>query len=235
VPYTILDVNPDAVRRAKSKGEKINFGDATRREVLVHARIDSAWVLVLAMSDPLATRRTVALARNLNDKVYIIVRTRYTAEITELLTLGADEVIPEEFETSIEIFSRVLHRFGVPHDTIEDQINRIRVQGYEMLRSTSLPAPAMADLNAALQQAISETITLASNANVVGKTLGELDLRNRTGATVVAIIRSDQTKIAPGADYVFRENDTVVLSGASPKIKAARNILLDGQTGNGAV
>ncbi len=225
VPYTILDVNPDAVRRAKSKGEKINFGDATRREVLVHARIDSAWVLVLAMSDPLATRRAVALARRLNEKVYIIVRTRYTAEITELLRLGADEVIPEEFETSIEIFSRVLHRFGVPHDTIEDQINRIRGQGYEMLRSTSLPAPAMANLNEALLQAITETVTLDPNADVVGKTLGELDLRNRTGATVVAVIRSDKTKISPGADYIFRENDTVVLSGASPKIKAAKNIL----------
>jgi monovalent cation:H+ antiporter-2, CPA2 family len=226
VPYTILDVNPEEVRGAKAKGEKINFGDATRREVLVHARIESAWVLVLAMSDPMATRRAVALARRLNEKVHIIVRTRYTAEITELLRLGADEVIPEEFETSIEIFSRVLYRFGVPQDSIEEQINRIRIQGYEMLRSTSVPAPAMANLNEALQQAITETVILAPENPVVGKTLGELDLRNRTGATVVAVIRSDKTKIAPGAGYVFRENDTVVLSGASPKLKAAKNILL---------
>jgi CPA2 family monovalent cation:H+ antiporter-2 len=225
VPYTILDVNPEEVRRAKVKGEKINFGDVTRREVLVHARIESAWVLVLAMSDPSATRRAVALARRMNDKVYIIVRTRYTVEITELLALGADEVIPEEFETSIEIFSRVLHRFGVPHETIDQQINRIRVQGYEMLRSTSLPAPAMANLNEALQQAITETVTLRADNPVIGKTLGELDLRNRTGATVVAVIRSDKTKIAPGANYVFRENDTVILSGSSPKLKAAENIL----------
>lgn len=226
VPYTILDVNPDEVRRAKAKGEKINFGDATRREVLIHARVDSAWVLVLAMSDPLATRRTVALARRLNEKVYIIVRTRYTAEITELLDLGADEVIPEEFETSIEIFSRVLYRFGVPNETIEGQIDRIRGQGYEMLRSTSLPAPAMVDLNAAIQ----EGITLGPNNKNLGKTLGELDLRNRTGATVVAVIRSDKTKIAPGAEYIFRENDAVVLSGESPCIKAAKNILQDVST-----
>ena len=225
VPYTILDVNPDAVRRAKAKGEKINFGDATRREVLVHARIDSAWVLVLAMSDPHATRRAVALARRLNGNVHIIVRTRYTVEITELLKLGADEVIPEEFETSIEIFSRVLHRFGVPHETIETQIDRIRGQGYEMLRSTSLLASDMAVLSAALQQAITETITITSESDVVGKTLGDLDLRNRTGATVVAVIRSDKTKIAPGANYVLHENDNVVLSGSSPDIKAAINVL----------
>ena len=225
VPYTILDVNAEEVRRAKARGEKINFGDATRREVLIHARIDSAWVLVLAMSDPQATRRAVALARRLNEKVHIIVRTRYTAEITELLRLGADEVIPEEFETSIEIFARVLHRFGVPHDTIETQIDRIRGQGYEMLRSTSLMAADMAVLSAALQQAITETVTITSESDVVGKTLGDLDLRNRTGATVVAVIRSDKTKIAPGANYHLHENDTVVLSGSSPNIKAAINVL----------
>jgi CPA2 family monovalent cation:H+ antiporter-2 len=225
VPYTILDVNADAVRRAKDKGEKINFGDATRREVLIHAGIDRAWVLVLAMSDPLASRRTVSLARSLNNKVHIIVRTRYTAEITELLSLGADEVIPEEFETSIEIFARVLYRFGVPNDVIEDQISKIRGQGYEMLRSASLPPVVMGNLNAALLQAITETVTLNSRSSVIGKTLGELDLRNRTGATVVAVIRSDKTKVSPGAGYVFHENDTVVLSGSSPKIKAAINLL----------
>ncbi|CAN5251621.1 monovalent cation:proton antiporter-2 (CPA2) family protein [soil metagenome] len=225
VSYTILDVNADAVRRAKDKGEKINFGDATRREVLIHAGIERAWVLVLAMSDPHASRRTVALARSLSKRVHIIVRTRYTAEITGLLSLGADEVIPEEFETSIEIFARVLYRFGVPNDVIEDQISHIRGQGYEMLRSASLPPVVMGNLNAALLQAITETVTLNSGSNVIGKTLGELDLRNRTGATVVAVIRSDKTKVSPGAGYVFHENDTIVLSGSSPKIKAAINIL----------
>ena len=90
VPYTILDVNAENVRSAKEKGEKINFGDATRREVLTHAAVDKAWVLVLAMSDPEAGRRTVALARSLNKDLHIIVRTRYTAEITELLRLGGE-------------------------------------------------------------------------------------------------------------------------------------------------
>ena len=59
VPYTILDLNAETVRRAKEKGEKINFGDATRREVLHHAHVKDANALVLAMSDPQAARRTV--------------------------------------------------------------------------------------------------------------------------------------------------------------------------------
>lgn len=221
VPYTILDVNAEVVRSAKEKGEKINFGDAARREVIMHAGIDKAWVLVLAMSDPEAGRRTVALARSLNKELHIIVRTRYTAEITELLRLGANEVIPEEFETSIEIFSRVLHRFGMPRSTIEDQIGRIRRQGYEMLRSPSIPQVEMGNLNEALHKAVTQTVLLKERSPVTGKDLGEIDLRGKTGATVLAVIRNGETKVSPGAGYKLCEGDTLLLSGSAEKIERA--------------
>lgn len=225
VPYTILEVNADVVRRAKNKGEKINFGDATRREVLLHAAIQNAWVMVLAMSDPSAARRAVSLARSLNDRVHIIVRTRYTVEITELLRLGANEVIPEEFETSIEIFARVLHRFGMPRSTIEDQIGRIRQQGYEMLRSSSILQTEMGNLNAALHEAVTETIKLTSGSQAIARDLGDLDLRGRTGATVIAVIRDGETKVSPGAHYKLLEGDTLLLSGSGEKIEKAIALL----------
>src|SRR5215204_1854213 len=174
VPYMVLELNADVVRRAKAKGEKINFGDATRREVMLHAGIEQAWALVLAMSDAAAARRTVDLAHKLNSNLHIIVRTRYVSEITELFDLGANEVIPEEFETSIEIFSRVLHRYGTPRDLIEQQIARIREQGYEMLRSASSPALPMNSPAINLDGASTETVTVDELSPVIGKNLGEL-------------------------------------------------------------
>lgn len=221
VPYTILEVDAEVVRRSKAKGEKINFGDATRREVLLHAGIEKAWVLVLAMSDPTAVRRTVSLARSLNDKLHIIVRTRYTVEITELVSLGANEVIPEEFETSIEIFARVLQRFGVSRGTIEEQIAKIRQRGYEMLRSPSTPNIEMGNLNEAMHKAVTRTVRLGAGSPAVGQTLGELDLRGKTGATVIAVIRDGVPKISPGARYTLRENDTILLSGSPEKTNVA--------------
>lgn len=229
VPYTILEVDAEVVRRGKEKGEKINFGDATRREVLMHAAIEHAWILVLAMSDPSAARRAVSLARTLNRRLHIIVRTRYTAEITELHRLGADEVIPEEFETSIEIFSRVLHRFGVARSIVEEQIARIRQQGYEMLRSPSIPQIEMGNLNAALQNAATESVKVHAGSSVIGKNLGELDLRGKTGATVIAVVRDGEAKVSPGANYTLRENDTILLSGSSKKIESALEILQSGR------
>ena len=225
VSYTVLELNAEVVREAKEKGEKINYGDATRREVLHHAAVENANALVLAMSDPQAVRRTVSQARELNDKIYIVVRTRYTSEITELLRLGADEVIPEEFETSIEIFSRVLLRYGVDRHTIEHQIQRIRQQGYEMLRSPSIQRIETTNLKTALQAAITETFKLDGASPAVGKNLGELNLRNETGATLIAVVRGDKTKISPGANYTFEENDILILFGKPEKIEQAIKIL----------
>lgn len=229
IPYVVLELDAEVVKRAKGKGEKINFGDATRREVLAHAKIDQAWAIVLAMSDPHAARRTVTQIRSLSKDVHIIVRTRYVAEISELFAIGADEVIPEEFETSIEIFSRVLYRYGVARTVIENQIDRIRNQGYEMLRSPSGPSGPVEDLRVALNAAGAETVRLPDDSPAIGKNLGELNLRSRTGATVVAIVREGETVVSPGADLNLKAADTVVLLGQPEAIEQTVEFLCPNQ------
>lgn len=193
--------------------------------MLSPAAVDKAWALVLAMSDPHAARRTVKQARMMNPDLHIIVRTRYVAEIGELYNLGANEVIPEEFETSIEIFSRVLLRFGTPRNVIEGQIDRIRQQGYEMLRSSAMPQVQVSELNSALDTASTDTIRLDPGSPAIGKTLGELDLRGETGATVIAVVRDGTSKVSPGANYALAEGDTVVLVGTPKKLRRALDLI----------
>jgi len=221
ISYTILELNAETVRRVKAKGEKINFGDATRREVLHQAHIDEAHGLVLAISDPHAARRTVKQAREMNPNLYIIVRTRYTSEITELLELGANEVIPEEFETSIEIFSRVLQCYGIDRLTIENQIGRIRRQGYEMLRSPSLPQISTANLNTILEAATTETIKLNQSSPAIGKKLSQIKLREQTNVTLMAVVRDNETIISPDAGFKFESEDILILFGKNEDIEHA--------------
>jgi CPA2 family monovalent cation:H+ antiporter-2 len=225
IPYAVLDLNAEMVRRAKEKGEKINFGDSTRREVLNHAHVDEAHALVVAISDPDAARRTVKQARAMNPKLFIVVRTRYTSEIKELLELGANQVIPEEFETSIEIFSRVLQCYGIDRLTIENQISRIRRQGYEMLRSPALPPVAVADLEAVLSSATTESIRLSGSSPVVGQRLGAVDLRRKTNATLIAAVRNGETMISPSRDFVFAADDILVLFGKGEDLETAARLL----------
>ncbi len=226
VPYTILELDAKVVQEAKAKGEKINYGDATRRELLYQSGIEQARALVLGMSDPKAARRAVRQARNINEKLYIVVRTRYTAEIPELLRLGASEVIPEEFETSVEIFARVLHIYGVARPVIDKQIDEIRRKGYEMLRTSTVQEDIkLTYLEEALRIATTETIVLSDLSPAAGFTLGELDLRNKTGVTIIAVTRGNETVVSPSADFKLTERDSLVLMGESEKIKNAVRLL----------
>jgi monovalent cation:H+ antiporter-2, CPA2 family len=138
LPYAVLDLSPLRVRQARLAGEAVVYGDCTRPEVLKQVGIQQAQLLVLAISDPSSARRAVQIARQLNPELQILVRTRYLDEVEELQVLGADEIIPEEFETSIEILSRVLHRYALPHDTIRRLVEEIREDHYGILRRIGL-------------------------------------------------------------------------------------------------
>ena len=139
VPYVILELNSNTVRKMKKMGEPIFYGDGTSIDILHKRGIDSAKALVIAISDAPATRRIVQIARKANPDLYIIVRTRYVSEVDHLLELGSNEVIPEEFETSIEIFSRVLDHYHIPRNVITGHIDNIRNDCYSVLRGVELP------------------------------------------------------------------------------------------------
>src|SRR5687767_6832571 len=221
VPYLVMELNAEAVREANERGERIVYGDATRKEVLHHIGLEQARIIVLAISDPVATRHTVCLARQMNPNIHIIVRTRYMAEISELRELGADEVIPEEFETSIEIFSRVLREYGIGRHVIQRQIAAIRNEGYELLRMPSLPVVDIGEISDALKSASTETLSVESDSIAVGKTIGELKLRKKTGVTIIAITRDGHTEINPGPETRIQADDVLVLLGGEEQIDQA--------------
>ena len=221
IPYLILELNAEVVREASAQGERIIYGDATRKEVIHHVALEHARILVLAISDPTATRHTVWLARQVNPDIHIIVRTRYMSELAELRELGANDVIPEEFETSIEIFSRVLREYGVARHSIQRHVSEIRSEGYQMLRSPSVPLISMSEIAEALGSAATETLMIAEESGAVGRTIGELELRRKTGVTVVAIVRDGITDVNPGSEFRFEAGDIVVLLGAPEQIDLA--------------
>jgi len=135
IPYVIVEMNPVTVKEEKERGEPIIFGDAADEIILKHVSTHHARVVVIAISDPSSTQKIVSKVREFSRTVHIIVRTRYLNEIEASKKLGADEVIPEEFETSIEIFTRVLKHYLVPLNEIEGFTQEIRSGSYEMLRS----------------------------------------------------------------------------------------------------
>jgi len=212
IPYVILELNPETIRTAAAEEEPIIFGDVASRTVLREAGIGKANVMVFAISDPKATRRGVRAARDMAHDLYIIARIRYAADVDELYALGANDVIPEEFETSIEIFSRVLDRFHIPRNIIDAQVKVVRGECYGMLRGTcSAIRPAAERIADLLAAGTTDTYFVGQDAWPAGKTLGALDLRGRTGATVIAVVRGEESFTSPGADFEIREMDALIL------------------------
>jgi CPA2 family monovalent cation:H+ antiporter-2 len=212
IGYFIIELNPVTVREAAAAGERIIFGDVSSPTILDEAGIRRAKGIVFAISDPLVTRRAVRAVRNLNPGLFILVRTRYTTEIDELLRLGADDVIPEEFETSIEIFIRVLEKFHIPRNVVEAQAKVLRGECYGMLRGAcSAVRPVAERISDLLAAGTAETFFVGHGAWPAGRTLGAIDLRGRTGATVIAVVRGEETFTSPGAEFEIREQDTLVL------------------------
>jgi CPA2 family monovalent cation:H+ antiporter-2 len=141
VPHVILELNPETVRRERLAGRDIRYGDCTRAAVLAHASLERARAYVIAISDPASTRRSVRIAREIAPAVRILVRTEHLAEVDELESLGADDVIPAEFETALALFDRVLGIYDVPEPTIDGLLAKMRLENYGVLRAARRPRP----------------------------------------------------------------------------------------------
>jgi CPA2 family monovalent cation:H+ antiporter-2 len=219
LPYAILEMNPQTVRAASRTGEPIFYGDAISDTVLEHIGMARAQCVAFAISDPIATRQAVAAARRLSPTVYIVARTRYIAEIEGLYAAGADTVIAEEFETSLEIVRRLLGRLGYRASAIDRETLNIRQKRYGRFRGgpmEKVPLETGADF---------EPFEVEVRARASGKTLKELAIREETGATVVAIRRGSEVTPNPEAGFTLVEADHVYLIGTEGQIRRAMRLL----------
>ena len=225
IPYLIVELNPDLVARARARGDGVLYGDATRPNVLAKAGAAHANVIVVAISDPVATRRIVGLSRQQNPHAAIIVRTRYVSELDELRRLGATEVIPEEYETSVEIFARVLRRLRVPRNVINVQVDLVRQQGYRMLRGLDLPRQTLDQLGQILAATTTESFLVPQGSPAAGQTIRSIQLRRSIGVTIIAVIRDGVPTTNPSPDWQIAAGDVMVMLGSHAQLDHATTFL----------
>lgn len=225
IDYIILDMNADRISKAKKQKHKALFGDISHPEILKKAGIKRARVIVFAVSDPVATRIALKAAKDINPSIYAITRTRYIGEVDALYKLGANQVISEDFETSVEIFARVLGEYRIPTNIIQNQIGIIRYEGYAMLRGLSLPKERLMELSNIFATSITATFLVTENSAPANKTIGELDLRKKTGAIIIAIVRGGAASTVLSADFKILPGDVLVLLGGHAQIDKAMEML----------
>lgn len=221
IKYIVVEMNPDTVREEKQKGERIIFGDISKIEILEDVCVDKANVLVFAISDPGTTRRSLSLAKQINPNIYTVVRTRYVNEIEELARLGADAIIPEEFETSLEIFRKVLQKYHIPLNIIMKQVAMIRNESYKLLRKDEKEPTSFIHLDEILAAGLTETYFVNDDNPFIGKELSEINLRAETDATIIAIVRDGETITNPSGKEKLLAHDTLVITGTHVSVDKA--------------
>jgi CPA2 family monovalent cation:H+ antiporter-2 len=224
-------MNGDTVREMKKKGETIFYGDGTSKEILGKLSVEKARLLVVAISDPASARRIVSLARNENPALHIIVRTRYLSEVDDLKALGANEVIPEEFETSIEIFSRVLFQYNFPGNVISEMVEKVRSHSYTALRSTEFPKRHLFEKVEWLPEMELDGYRVPEASHLIEKSIAELEIRKKTGVTVIAVRRGRHVFINPEPEVKIRGGDIILFTGDGRSMNLAVNYFKTGTLG----
>jgi CPA2 family monovalent cation:H+ antiporter-2 len=214
IPFVVIELDPSSIERAKSIDIPVVYGDASEPAILEHVHIQDARVVVIAISSAEDTKRIISAVRDYSRTAYIIVRTRHLREIETNLALGADEVIPEEFETSIEIFTKVLKKYLVPGDEITNFVSQIRAHNYDVLRrlganedDSNFPVLHIPEI-----EIVSLPVRQGNN-RIVGKSIGESNLRKEFNVNILAIRRDGKyiTRLTP--ETRIEQDDVLYLFG----------------------
>lgn len=213
IPYVIIEMNPESVEEMREHNIKAIYGDAGRHHILEEAGIEKAKMLVIATNDPASSPRIIRIARHQNPTLQIVVRTRYLSDVDRLEEMGADDVIPEEMETTVRIFSQVLSAYRVPQGEIEEHIQTLRAHDYEILRGSMQEAHLMVLKGLDEEGLHTRAVVVRKGAWAAEKTLRELELRKKYNFTVLAVKRGDETIGNPSGDFTLLPGDRLVVVG----------------------
>jgi CPA2 family monovalent cation:H+ antiporter-2 len=227
LPFTSVVFDPDLARKQIEKGDKAVYGDAVNEPVLRKAYIHTAEMVIVSVGDLIKAMAIVEKVRTLNKHAYIIVRSKHVTDVEELVRLGANQVIPEEFETAIDFFERILGKYLIPRLEIEKSVARIRednygifrdrekVDGYSLLKD-------IPDIEIA-------AVRVALNSPFAGKKISETAMRKTYGVTLVALKHGENIIPNPEPSTLISGNDIAYIFGKPEMIATIVNVLSEHQ------
>ena len=224
IPYMVIEINPETVRQEKLNGIGIIYGDAAQKAVLEHAGIKNARSIVITAGNPVSTWQIIEVAKRLNPDIHIIARTHFLDTIDSFYALGADEVISDEFECSIELFSRVLNKYMVPVKEIETMNTQLRADHYRMLRGPEIQRKNVSGLSLDFSDVEIKSVRVEKQLEAAGKTLGNIDLRKKYGVTVLAISRNHRLMYDLKAETELSPDDILLVISPPEQLEVIREL-----------
>ncbi|MEI7423690.1 MAG: cation:proton antiporter [Prolixibacteraceae bacterium] len=222
LPYVSIIFDPEIARQRQEKGETVVYGDAFNLPILEKAQVANAHVVVISIGKLDILKIIIGRVRLLNKHASIVVRTRHIEDIEELYRIGATHVIPEEFETAIDLFERVMANFLLPRSEIDLAIDRIRNDHYGIFLEETTSTRFNISKDIPEMEII--PVEVLKNSEMIGKTLIESQLRQLFGITLVALKRDQKVIDHPKPSLVFCEGDVAYFLGKAEQITKAGSL-----------
>ncbi len=226
LPYISIVFDPVIVKKMQERGETVIYGDAVNEPILRKAQVESSEVVVISVGNLITAMAIVERVRHLNAHAFIIVRTKYVFDIEELYRIGANQVIPEEFETAVNLLERVLARKLVPKREINMIVAQIRDEQYGIFREDT------GDSSQILKELPNlDIVALKINAGsfIAGKSIREVEFRKTFQVTLVAILRKSKLIEHPDAGFRLESQDVIYIMGRREQIASATDMILDSE------
>jgi CPA2 family monovalent cation:H+ antiporter-2 len=228
VPRLVVEMDAPRASEFEQQGVPTLFGDAANSEVLSHAGLERARALVVTVPDEAAAEIIVASARQIAPDLPIIARAASPSGTKSLAELGANDVIYPELEGGLEVLRHTLLALDYPMLEVQRYTDAVRRDQYDTAISTPEERRVLDQLLRSARGMEIAWIPLSGSSSLVNRTLADANVRARTEASIIAILRDRHIIANPKSATVFQTGDIVGLMGDVTQIARARELLSPG-------
>ncbi|EKE02435.1 MAG: hypothetical protein ACD_20C00389G0004 [uncultured bacterium] len=225
--YVVVEMNNRTVQKLQKEKIPVIYGDATHKDILKHANVDQAKIIVITLPDSKSCEMATASARKLSEDIYIIVRSRYQANIDSLYQAGANIVIYEEYETSSAIINNALAKLDYSCEEIESLNYLVRQNKCQLLQESYKNQESVTGRMDIFKNNEVDWIKVAKNSPFIDKTIAQSNIRQIYGTSIIAIIKNKTNIPNPSADTVITKGNILVVLGNTEQLKRLRADLTD--------
>lgn len=222
--FVVIELDYRRFEQGKDAGFAIIYGDAAQEVVLQAAQVEKARIAIVTVPAIATTQAIVKQIRRLHPQLHIVARAEGTEQMQALHDLGVYEVVQPEFEAGLEITRQALLHLDIPAAEIQKFTDGIRRELYAPLYQGRTQYQILSLLKNALHLLELNWVSLPAESPFVGRTIGQLAIRRRSGASVVGVMRENRLHPNPQADYRFASGDLIAVMGDARQLEAFQTL-----------
>ncbi len=203
VPFVIIDDDPKRVELAESKGYLFVYQDTTEAEALEKANVREAKTLIAALGDDADNLFLAITAKELNPRIMVVARANSAQNIRKLVKAGADKVIAPHIIGAVRMAQAAIR--PVVSDFVE-----LATTGKDL-------------------QFLLEEVRIPEESPICGKSILELELRKKTGAIIIAMVKKGKVIKSPEPTEVLEAGDLLIALGSREDIAKLERLIVEGE------